>query len=59
LVTPLTLQRKRHRIALKRRRAKAAKAAKEEYDALLAKRNKEQKERKADLKKRRSAAHKT
>lgn len=59
LVTPLTLQRKRHRIALKRRRAKAAKEAKEEYDALLAKRNKEQKERKADLKKRRSAVHKT
>ncbi|RIA87197.1 ribosomal protein S6e-domain-containing protein [Glomus cerebriforme] len=58
LVTPLTLQRKRHRIALKRRRAKAAKAAKEEYDALLSKRVKEQKERKADLKKRRSAVHK-
>ncbi|CAB4477266.1 ribosomal protein S6e [Rhizophagus irregularis] len=59
LVTPLTLQRKRHRIALKRRRAKAAKVAKEEYDTLLAKRNKEQKERKADLKKRRSAVQKT
>jgi len=58
LVTPLTLQRKRRRIALKRRRAKAAKEAAEEYSTLLTKRLKEQKERKADLKKRRSAVHK-
>ncbi|CAG8499315.1 13593_t:CDS:2, partial [Racocetra fulgida] len=58
LVTPLTLQRKRHRIALKRRRAQAAKAAEEEYAILLAKRVKEQKERKADLKKKRATAHK-
>uniref|UniRef100_A0A1D1ZKF7 40S ribosomal protein S6 n=1 Tax=Anthurium amnicola TaxID=1678845 RepID=A0A1D1ZKF7_9ARAE len=58
LVTPLTLQRKRHRISLKRRRAKAAKEAAGEYSILLAKRLKEQKERKADLKKRRSAIHK-
>ncbi|CAG8559521.1 16161_t:CDS:2 [Acaulospora colombiana] len=55
LVTPLTLQRKRHRLALKRRRAKAAQEAKAEYEVLLAKRVKEQKERKADLKKRRAS----
>jgi len=58
LVTPLTLQRRRRRIALKRRRAEAAKKAEAEYSTLLAKRIKEQKERKADLKKRRSAVHK-
>ena len=58
LVTPRTLQHKRRRIALKRRRAVAAKKAEEEYSVLLAKRIKEQKERKADLKKRRSAVHK-
>jgi small subunit ribosomal protein S6e len=51
LVTPITLQRKRHRLALKKRRAKAASIAKAEYDHLLAKRLKEQKERKASLKK--------
>ncbi|CAG8582049.1 8735_t:CDS:2 [Diversispora eburnea] len=55
LVTPLTLQRKRHRIALKRRRAKAAIIAAEEYSKVLARRVKEQKERKADLKKKRSS----
>jgi len=58
LVTPLTLQRRRRRIALKRRRAEAAKKAAADYSTLLAKRIKEQKERKADLKKRRSAVHK-
>ncbi|CAG8578391.1 929_t:CDS:2 [Ambispora leptoticha] len=58
LVTPLTLQRKRHRLALKKRRAAASKAAAAEYATLLAKRIKEQKERKADLKKRRATIHK-
>ncbi|CAG8616712.1 9762_t:CDS:2 [Ambispora gerdemannii] len=58
LVTPLTLQRKRHRFALKKRRAAASKAAAAEYATLLAKRLKEQKERKADLKKRRATIHK-
>lgn len=58
LVTPLTLQRKRHRAALKRRRAQASRAAAEEYTQLLARRVKEQKERKADLKKRRSSIRK-
>ncbi|RHZ75952.1 hypothetical protein Glove_208g78 [Diversispora epigaea] len=58
LVTPLTLQRKRHRIALKKRRAKAAKVAAEEYSKVLARRVKEQKERKADLKKKRSSVRK-
>jgi small subunit ribosomal protein S6e len=58
LVTPLTLQRKRRRIALKRRRAEAAKKAAAEYAIISAKRMKEQKERKADLKKRRSAVNK-
>jgi len=56
LVTPLTLQRKRHRIALKRRRAETAKEAATEYSALLAKRVKEQKEKKTALRQRRSSS---
>ncbi|RUP51962.1 ribosomal protein S6e-domain-containing protein [Jimgerdemannia flammicorona] len=56
LVTPVTLQRKRRRIALKRRRAEAAKEAATEYSALLAKRVKEQKEKKSALRHRRSSS---
>jgi len=41
LVTPLTLQRKRHRLALKRRRAAKSKAEAAEYARILALRNKE------------------
>ena len=49
LVTPVTLQRKRHRLALKKKRAEAAKEAAAEYQKVLAKRIKEQKERRASL----------
>ncbi|KAI8059158.1 ribosomal protein S6e-domain-containing protein [Gongronella butleri] len=48
LVTPATLQRKRHRVAIKRRRAEASKEAEAEYKQLLAKRVKESKEKKAE-----------
>ncbi|RKP15259.1 putative 40S ribosomal protein S6-B [Piptocephalis cylindrospora] len=56
LVTPLTLQRKRHRAALKRRHAEATKQAATEYAALLAHRVKEQREKKQELKKRRASS---
>ncbi|KAL0085350.1 40S ribosomal protein S6-B [Phycomyces blakesleeanus] len=46
LVTPLTLQRKRHRTAIKRRRAESSREAEAEYKQLLAKRVKETKDRK-------------
>ncbi|CEP07934.1 hypothetical protein [Parasitella parasitica] len=48
LVTPLTLQRKRHRQALKRRRAEASREAESEYKQLLAKRVKETKQQKIE-----------
>ncbi|KAI8098090.1 40S ribosomal protein S6-B [Gilbertella persicaria] len=48
LVTPLTLQRKRHRQALKRRRAEASREAEAEYKQLLAKRVKESKQEKIE-----------
>jgi len=41
LVTPVTLQRKRHRIALKKKRAEKSRAEAAEYQKLLAQRNKE------------------
>ncbi|KAI9230764.1 MAG: ribosomal protein S6e-domain-containing protein [Piptocephalis tieghemiana] len=56
LVTPLTLQRKRHRASLKRRHAEASKQAATEYAALLAQRVKEQREKKQELKKRRASS---
>ena len=49
LVTPVTLQRKRHRFALKKKRAEASKEAAAEYQKILAKRIKEQRERRASL----------
>jgi small subunit ribosomal protein S6e len=52
LVTPLTLQRKRHRMALKARRAQASKAAAVEYQKLVHLR---QKEKRTALNKRREA----
>lgn len=59
LVTPQRLQRKRHAIALKRRRAEANKEAASEYAALLSKRIGEEKTKKDELKKRRlSSMHK-
>ncbi|GAA5814100.1 hypothetical protein MFLAVUS_007590 [Mucor flavus] len=48
LVTPLTLQRKRHRQALKRRRAEASREAESDYKQLLAKRVKETKDKKIE-----------
>jgi len=56
LVTPLTLQRRRHRIALKRRRSEKNKLEHAEYVKLLAQRNKERREkRKHSLSERRSS----
>ncbi|KAF3187933.1 40S ribosomal protein S6 [Orbilia oligospora] len=56
LVTPQTLQRKRHRIALKRRRSEAQKEAASEYAALLARRVQDEKAKKADIRKRRASS---
>src|SRR2546423_1416572 len=56
LVTPQRLQHKRHRIALKRRRAEAAKDAANEYAQLLAKRVHEEREKKTELRKRRASS---
>jgi len=55
LVTPLVLQRKRHRLALKKKRALNKREDAAEYQKLLAQRLKEAKERK--LERRRSASH--
>jgi len=55
LVTPLVLQRKRHRLALKKRRAAKKRDDAAEYAKLLAQRMKEAKERK--MERRRSASH--
>lgn len=58
LITPLVLQRKRHRLSLKRRRSTKAKNDRAEYTEMLAKRAKErQKER--HLRRRSSASHRT
>jgi small subunit ribosomal protein S6e len=57
LVTPLTLQRKRHRLSLKKRRATKSKTEAAEYAKLLAQRNKEKREkRQQSLSKRRSVS---
>ncbi|KAI9791824.1 MAG: 40S ribosomal protein S6 [Peltula sp. TS41687] len=58
LVTPQRLQRKRHRIALKRRRYEAAKDAANDYAQLLAKRVSEEKAKKTELRKRRASSMK-
>ncbi|CAF9922399.1 MAG: hypothetical protein HETSPECPRED_005059 [Heterodermia speciosa] len=49
LVTPQRLQHKRHLLAVKRRRAEAAKDAANEYAAILAKRVNEEKAKKSEL----------
>ena len=54
LVTPIRLQRRRHLRSLKRRRIERQKEQKTEYDALLAKRIAEKKEKAAAVK----ASHK-
>jgi len=57
LVTPVVLQRKRHRLALKKRRAAKAKTEAAEYAKLLAQRSKEAREkRQQSLSKRRSVS---
>jgi len=57
LITPVMLQRKRHRLALKRRRAEKRKHEAAEYAKLLAQRQKEAKEKKlSEAKRRRSAS---
>ena len=55
LVTPVVLQRKRHRLALKKMRTTRKRESAAEYQKLLAQRLKEAKERKAERK--RSASH--
>ncbi|XP_023215567.1 small ribosomal subunit protein eS6 [Centruroides vittatus] len=57
LVTPIMLQRKRHRLALKRKRAQKRKDQAAEYARLLAQRAKEAKEKRAEeIRRRRSAS---
>jgi len=56
LVTPQRLQHKRHRIAIKRRRAEASKDAANEYSQLLAKRVHEEREKRTELRKRRASS---
>ncbi|KAF8416751.1 40S ribosomal protein S6 [Tirmania nivea] len=56
LVTPQRLQHKRHRIALKKRRAEAAKDAAADYAKLLATRVAEEKSKREDIKKRRASS---
>jgi len=56
LITPVMLQRKRHIIALKRRRAEKRKHEAAEYAKLLAQRQKEAKEQKESLRRKRSAS---
>merc|ERR1712223_602327 len=56
LVTPIMLQRKRHRLALKRRQWEKNRQATAEYAKILAQRQKEAKEAK-ELRRKRSASH--
>lgn len=56
LVTPQRLQRKRHRIALKRRRAESQRDAANEYAQLIAKRVSQEKTKKTELRKRRASS---
>lgn len=56
LVTPLTLQRKRHRLALKKKRCLKRKEETNAYKKLLAQRHKESKQKREELKRRRSAS---
>ncbi|KAF9943895.1 40S ribosomal protein S6 [Modicella reniformis] len=56
LVTPVVLQRKRHRLSLKKRRYENAKEAEADYKGLLAKRVKEAAEKRQEIKKRRASS---
>jgi len=55
LITPAVLQRRRHLVAVKRRRQEKSRLAAAEYSKILAQRQKEQKEQK-ELKRKRSAS---
>merc|ERR1712159_472716 len=57
LVTPVQLQRKRHRVALKRQRAEKNKTEKAAYQALVAQRLREAKERRQELLQKRRSSH--
>merc|ERR1712093_175679 len=57
LVTPVQLQRKRHRVALKRARAEKNKKEQASYLALVAQRAKEAKERRHELLMKRRSSH--
>ncbi|MCJ1472040.1 40S ribosomal protein S6 [Lambiella insularis] len=56
LVTPQRLQHKRRRIALKRRQAERVKDAANEYASILSKRVAQEKEKRADMRKRRASS---
>ncbi|KAJ8973285.1 hypothetical protein NQ317_019551 [Molorchus minor] len=56
IITPIVLQRKRHRLALKKRRCLKRKEEENNYAKLLAQRKKESKARREQLKRRRSAS---
>ncbi|KRT85094.1 ribosomal protein [Oryctes borbonicus] len=56
LITPESLQRKRHRLALKKKRCLKRKEEVNTYKKLLAQRQKESKQRRQELKRRRSAS---
>jgi len=56
LVTPQRLQRKRHQVAIKRRRAEAAREAANDYAKLLANRVHEEKAKRDELRKRRASS---
>ncbi|CAH0562423.1 unnamed protein product [Brassicogethes aeneus] len=56
LITPLVLQRKRHRLALKKKRCLKRKEQSDNYAKLLAQRKKESKAKREEIKRRRSAS---
>lgn len=56
LITPQVLQRKRHRLALKKKRCLKRKEEVNAYKKLLAQRHKESKQRRKEIKRRRSAS---
>merc|ERR1712193_560418 len=57
LITPVQLQRKRYRVALKRQRAEKNKTEKAAYQALVAQRLREAKERRQELLQKRRSSH--
>ncbi|GAB6027604.1 40S ribosomal protein S6 [Chamberlinius hualienensis] len=59
LITPIMLQRKRHRLALKKRRCQKRKEEAANYAKLLAQRAKEAKEKRAEVVRRRRSASKS